>query len=216
MRRIALGAVAAVVVALVAAQLLLPGVAERRLADAVRERGGVVERVDVRAFPAVKLLFGAADAVSLRIAEASLTGAGDLADQLVRTGEVGRVDASVALLRIGPLVLRDLRLREREGRLDGEASLTRADLEAAIPVDVGLQPVDDGDGSLVLAATVGPVTARARLSAQDGTLVVAPDGLLGAFAALTVFEDPRIRIADVGARSRPDGFTVTASGRIRP
>ncbi len=214
MRRIALGAVAAVVVALVAAQLLLPGIAERRLADSVRERGAEVEEVDVRAFPAVKLLFGAADGVSLRVGEASLSGAGDLADELVRTGEVGRVDASVALLRVGPLVLRDLRLREREGHLAGEASLTRTDLEAAIPVDVGLRPVDDDDGSLVLAATVGPVTARARLSAQDGSLVIAPDGLLGAFARLTVFDDPRIRIEEVGARPRPDGFTVTASGQL--
>ncbi len=215
MRRIALGAVASVVVALVAAQLLLPGIAERRLADSVRERGAEDEEVDVRAFPAVKLLFGAADGVSLRVGEASLSGAGDLADELVRTGEVGRVAAWVALLRVGPLVLRDLRLREREGHLAGEASLTRTDLEAAIPVDVGLRPVDDDDGSLVLAATVGPVTARARLSAQDGTLVIAPDGLLGAFAALTVFDDPRIRIEDVGARSRPDGFTVVASGELR-
>lgn len=215
MRRIALGVAAAVALLLVAAQLLLPGVAERRLRDSVRERGAEVERVDVRAFPALELLFGSADAVSLQIGEASLTGAGDFADQLVRTGDVDRVDASVALLRIGPLVLRDLRLRERGGRLAGEASLTRTDLEAAIPVDVGLRPVDDGDGSLVLAATVGRVTARARLSAQDGTLVIAPDGLLGAFAGLTVFEDPRIRIDDVGARSRPDGFTVTASGELR-
>jgi hypothetical protein len=213
-RRIALGAVAGVALLLVVAQIVLPRIAERRLRASVQRHGAQVERVDVRAFPALKLLRGAADAVRVRIGSAAFTGAGDLAGELARTGNAGRVDASVARLRVGPLVMRDLELRERHGRLDGEASLTRSDLAAAIPVDVGLRPVDEGDGSLVLAATAGPVTVRARLSAEDGTLVIAPDGLLGAFAGLTVFDDPRVRVSGFGARTRPDGFTLTASGRL--
>jgi hypothetical protein len=46
-----------------------------------------------------------------------------------------------------------------------------------------------GGGQLVLQASAGPVNVRARLSARDGRLVIAPDGLLGGLAALTVFED---------------------------
>jgi hypothetical protein len=79
---------------------------------------------------------------------------------------------------------------------------------------VGLTPVAAGDGQLVLEAVAGPLSVRARLSARDGALVIAPDGLLGGFASLTVFSDRRVRVTGVGARSRADGFTVTATGAL--
>ena len=92
--------------------------------------------------------------------------------------------------------------------------MTQGDLAAALPPAVGLQPVAAGDGQLVLEVAAGPISARARLSARDGALVIAPDGLLGGFASLTVFSDRRVRVTGVGARSRADGFTVTATGAL--
>jgi hypothetical protein len=170
--------------------------------------------VDVSAFPVVQLLWGRADAVRVRVAGARLAASGDLADQLDRTRATDELDASVDELRLGPLVLRDLRLRKRGERLRGEASVTRADLAAASPVAVDLEPVESRDGVLVLQARAGPLTVRARLSASDGRLLIAPDGLLGGFASLTVFEDPRVRVEGVGARPRAGGFTLTADGRL--
>ena len=71
------------------------------------------------------------------------------------------------------------------------------------------------DGALVMEADVGPVAIRARLSASDGALLIAPDGLLGGFASVRVFDDPRVRVVSVGAQPQADGFTVVARAELR-
>ena len=211
MRRLAVGAAVFVVALLVLAQVALPPLAERSLRSELASTGRVVS-VDVSALPAVKLLFHRADSVRVHLRQARL-GVGDLADRLDSTRDTGSLDARLDELDLGPLKLRDLSLRKSGARLDGEASVTVADLQSALPVDLGLTPVESGDGALVMEAALGPVTVRARLSTSDGALLIAPDGLLGGFASVTVFEDPRVRVEGVGARARSDGgFTVTASG----
>jgi hypothetical protein len=211
-RRLAFVA-AALVVVFVVAQLVLPALAERYVRSEVRKNGGVVDSVDVKAFPAIKLLWRHADRITLDLRSAKL-GVGDLAEELDRTHGVTRLDASISRMDLGPLRLRDIALHKRGDRLEGEAAVTRDDIAAALPVDVALKPVAaDADG-LVLEGSLGPITARARLSASDGALRIAPDGLLGGLASLTVFEDPRVAVESVGARRRADGFTLTASGRL--
>jgi DUF2993 family protein len=203
----------AIVLLVVVAQFVLPLLAERYVRKEVQSKGGVVESVDVSAFPAVKLLWRHADSVRLRLSSAKL-GVGDLATELDRTKGVGRLDATVARMDVGPLKLRDIALHKRGDRLEGEASVTRAALAAALPVDVGLRPVEADANGLVLEGSLGPVTARARLSAADGAVRIAPEGLLGALASLTVFDDPRVPVESVGARPQPDGFTLTARARL--
>jgi hypothetical protein len=66
----------------------------------------------------------------------------------------------------------------------------------------------------VLEGAVGPLSARARLSARDGALVIAPEGLLGGLGALTLFKDSRVQVTEVGSRTGLDGFTLTATGRL--
>nr|MBA3328898.1 hypothetical protein [Solirubrobacterales bacterium] len=79
---IALAVAGVVVVALVAAQLALPTLAERRVADGL-ERLGTRPDVDVSAFPAFKLLFGGgADRVEIDMRLARATGSAPLAEQL--------------------------------------------------------------------------------------------------------------------------------------
>lgn len=212
MRRLAIGAAVLVLALLVLAQVGLPALAERSLRSQLAATGRVVA-VEVSAFPAIKLLFHRADDVRVHLANARL-GAGDLADRLDETRDTGSLDARVDVLDLGPLKLRDLRLRKEGSRLRGEASVTQADLQAALPVDLGLEPVSSGDGALVMEAAVGPVTVRARLSASDGALLIAPDGLLGGFASVRVFDDPRVEVTGVGAQPRAGGFTLTASGRL--
>jgi hypothetical protein len=197
---------------LFASQLLLPGVAERQLRDELADTGAVTS-VSVHAFPALKLLGKKADSVRVRMSQARI-GSGDLADELDSTRRTGSLDVRVDRFSLGPLSLRDVRLRKDGDALTGEASLTTADLAAALPVDLGLHPVASEDGALVMEAQVGPVTVRARLSASDGALLIAPDGLLGGLASVTVFDDPRVRVLSVGARSRADGFTVVTKARL--
>lgn len=207
-----LGAAVFVAAVLFASQVLLPRVAESRLRDEL-SRTGTVTSVSVHAFPALKLLFQRADSVRVRMSRARF-GSGDLADELASTSRTGSLDARADEVTLGPLVVRDVRLVKKGEALTGSASLTEADLSSALPVSLGLHPVSSEGGALVLEADVGPVAVRARLSASDGALIIAPDGLLGGFASVTVFSDPRVRVTGVGARSSPGGFTVVAHARL--
>ena len=208
---------AAVAVALALSQLVLPGVAERRLRDRL-ERNGTVEEADVSAFPAVRLLWGDADRISLRVGEAR-AGPGRFADLVVDMADAERVDAQVAALRILALRFRDVRLRKRGRALSGSATVTDADLRAALPPGFDVRPVASGDGGLVFEGRVTLLGRRLRgqvvMSVRDGNVVLAPNALLGGFLTLTIFEDPRIEVLSVGARPRPNGFVLTARGRLR-
>lgn len=220
MRR-ALTTVLAVLVALaallVAAQLMLPGVAEDRLREDLADSGDV-RSVQVRAFPAVKLLFNRADRVIVRLGQARAQ-PGRFADLVASTRETDRLDASATGMRVGPLAVGDLRMRKNGDRLEGEASVTAAALSDALPFNVGVRPIIGADGSLVLEASAGvlgtQVAVRAQLSAREGNLVISPEGLLGGFATVTVFSDPRVEVRDIGAREEPGGYTFTAVARLR-
>ncbi len=214
MRRPALGAAVFVVALLVLAQVVLPLLAERTIRGDLEETGTVTS-VDVAAFPALELLFGNADSVRVRMSEASV-GVGDIGDQLASSAGVDRLDVVIESLAVGPLQVRDVSLEKRGDALVGTASLTNDDLAAALPVDLGLRPVESDDGGLVMEAQVGPVTVRGRLSDSEGKLLIAPDGLLGGFASVTVFEDPRVRVTGVSSRPYPDGFTVVTKATLQP
>lgn len=217
MRLLALGIAVFLLSLAAAAQLVLPELAERDLREDL-EASGEVRRVDVEAFPALEVLFGRADRVEVEMGEVR-AGQGELADLLARTARTEELEARAATLRVGPFVARDARLDKRGERLRGSVAVTEAELTAALPVDVGLRPVESGDGSLLLEATAGvlgqEVTVRARLAARQGALVIAPEGLLGGFATLTVFSDPRVRVRGVGAEPAPGGFRVSAEATVR-
>jgi len=212
MRRIAFGFGSLVVAVLVGGQLVFPRLAERRIERQLRDTGEV-RRVSVSAFPAFKLLFKRADRIEIEMGDAR-AGTGRLAKLLRGARGVGELDVRVARLRLGPLLMRDLRLGKDQARLSGEAAVTDADLRAALPSQFAVRPVDSGDGQLVLEGNAGPFSARARLVAQDGAVVIAPEGLLGALGTLTVFRDSRIEVTSVGSRPREGGFTLQAGGLL--
>jgi len=211
--RAALALLALVVAVLVGAQLVLPRLAERRIARDLAATGEV-RRVSVDAHPALKLLFKRADRVEVDMAEAR-AGTGRLARLLRRTKGARRLEARADVVRVGPLQLRGVALHKDHDRLTGEASVTNGDLAAALPSRLAVRPVEDPAGELVLEAAAGPLAVRARLSARDGALVIAPEGLLGGLGSLTVFRDPRVEVTGVGSKLGADGFTLTAAGRLR-
>jgi hypothetical protein len=215
-RAIAIGLLV-VVALLVVAQLVLPGVAERRLRDRLG-RDGTVTQVEVHAFPAIKLLWHRADRVVLRMRGAS-AGTGRLADLLASTRDADEVDGRADEIKVSLLRLRDARLRKRGDRLEGRATVTTADLNSALPPGFTLRPVAAGGGALVFEGTANvlgtTIRARAVVAARDGKLLVAPDVPFGGLAALTVFSDPRVEVRGVGAYATPNGFTLTAEARLR-
>ncbi len=204
-----LGLAVFVAALLLASQILLPIVAEHGLRDELNDTGRVTS-VQVSAFPALKLLGKKADSVRVRMRQASI-GTGDLGDRLASTGRTRDLDLRIDTLSLGPLRVRGVTLRKHGDALTGSATLRASDF----PTTLGLRPVSSADGALVLEADVGPVTARARLSADDGALVVAPDGLLGGLATLTLFKDRRVAVRSVGASGNANAFTINARGTVK-
>jgi hypothetical protein len=218
MRRIAAFATAAFVLGvLVVTQLVLPGIAEQRLRDRLSHSGTVLE-VQVQALPAIKLLWHRADKVVIRMADYR-SSTGHLGGLLEQAGDVSTLDASAQLLSAGLLRLRDATLTKRGSELVGKATVTEADLRAAVPFLDSVQPVASDNGQLTLrgTATLLGVTATvdATVGPEDGHLVVTPDVPFGGLATVTVFSNPHVEVQSVSASSVPGGFSVTARARVR-
>jgi LmeA-like phospholipid-binding len=217
-RRAAALLIAGVVLALlVVAQLVLPGIAARRLRDRL-SRSGKVLQVEVDAFPAIELLWHQADRVVVRVAQYRST-PGQLGSLLDEAADVGSLDASATEFDTGLLTLRDATLRKRGDQLTGTARVTETDLRAAVPFLDGAQPVASAKGQLTLrgTATLLGVTASvdATVAAENGRLIVQPDVPFGGLATVTVFSDPRLEVSGLSASSAADGFSVSATGRLR-
>jgi hypothetical protein len=216
--------VAIVLLVLAAAQVVLPGMATDRLRDRLEKQGAVTD-ARVSAFPAVKLLWGQADEVEVRMERfrpANATGdgggtgaTGGLGDAIARTQATDRIDVFVGSLAAGPLKLRDVRMTKDGDRLRAEAMITDAELDRALPPGLDLRPVTTPGGQLLLEGGVNAfgfeAQGRARLLARAGKLVIRPEGPpMAALATATVFSDPRIDFRSVGAQSRPGGFILSA------
>ena len=218
MKRAALVVVGGVVVLMIGAQFVLPDLAERRLRDDLNAVGDV-RSVSVSALPALKLLWHRADAVDVDLRSYE-SGTGILADFLARTERTDDLDVRVDRLRAAILTLSDVTLRKRGDELAASASVRTEDLAATLPQGFELTPEATGDGALVLRGTARAfgrvISVRARLEAQEGKLVVSPADIpfVGGLLTLTVFDDPRVRVQEVGATRETDGFTVTARARL--
>jgi hypothetical protein len=224
-RRAALIAAGALVAFAVASQLILPTIAARRVRSGL-ERSGQVTSVDVSAFPAVKLLLGRADRINIRMTSyrAAIQGGGSgsapaVGDTLARLRGIGALDVTIGSLGIAVLVLREVHLSKRGADLNARAMLTTSAVRDVLPAGFSLpsSPIDEGlltiDGPL---RTVGlPLRRGARVIAEDGRLVLRPEGpSLGSLASLALFDDPRVAVTDVRVDRASGGFLVHLEGRV--
>lgn len=217
MRRLgALGVTGLVVVLLLVAQLVLPGIAAQRLRDRLARSGQVLE-VTVSAFPAIELLWHHADSVVVRMASYQASPA-KLPGTLDQAGSVGSLRASAQVFKDGLLTLHDATLVKRGDRLVGSALVAESDLRSAVPFLTSLTPVASADGRLTLRGTATllgiSATVDATVSVQDGKLVVSPDVPFGGLATVTVFSDPRIKVQALTASPAPGGFEVRGTARV--
>jgi hypothetical protein len=203
---------------LAACQLVLPGIAARRL-RAMLGRSGAVRSVSVSAWPAVELLWHHADSVSVSMR--SWSDSRDRLDgELAQLGDVGTLHASVGVVRVGALTVHDASFSSRGGRIVGQATVRETDLRGAVPFLRSVVPVTSSDGGLVLRGTAsvlgvigGSVDATVR--ARGGALVVSPDVPLGGLATVTVFSAPGVRVTGVSAASVRGGFVARVTGHLR-
>lgn len=199
---------------LLAAQFALPRLAE----DEVRERlgGDEVTHVEVEALPAIELLWRRADRVSARVGSFDARGS-DLADELVQTRAVDRLDVRIARARVAAaLELHDLHVEKRDGLLRGTALLDPRELSAALPPGVDGTVVPRADGRVVVDARIAGAPLRLRVRVEDGRVVARPEGLLGAVTSYTLFGDPRVEVESIAVEPAADGrLRVSATARIR-
>src|SRR5436305_15339365 len=113
MRRIAAlaSAVVLLLVLLVVAQLVLPGIAAQRLRDRLGKNGTVIS-VHVSAFPAIELLWHQADSITVRMASYH-SSTGRLSSLLAQSSDVDTLNASTNVMHTGLLTLHNATLHKR-------------------------------------------------------------------------------------------------------
>jgi hypothetical protein len=204
--RIALGVAGGVVVVLGLAQLLLPGLAAQRVRSQIG-RYGVVHSASVSAFPAIELLWGHAQSVSVSAGQLNMTPAA--ANELLwRSRGVGRVDMHAASMHVGSFLLRDMVWRKRGDRLFMGGRLTEADLRAFLPGATGFALLDsNSDGVLMrVSGSLFGLTASVdvQLSAVDGKLVAQPLGVpFAGFVKVTLLSAPHMYVQSFGLAASP-------------
>lgn len=217
MRRIiVLAAGLVVVLILVIAQLVLPGVAAQQLRDRLSHSGRVLS-VQVSAFPAIELLWHHADRVVVRMASYNST-VGSLEHNVGEVADTGTLDASAAVLHSGLLTIHNASLRKRGDQLVGRASVSESDLRASLPILDAVTPVGSGGSQLTLQGTgtfLGvSATVDATVRPLAGALVVSPDVPFGGLATITLFSNRHVTVESVSATPAPGGFTAVVRARL--
>ena len=201
--------IALLVVLVLLAQLLLPGVAATRVRTRV-ERYGPVRSTHVSAFPAVKLLWGDADSVSVSAGTLTVTPA-QIATLLWEARTVGTLTvlAQGAVLRVSQLPaglqLSDVRMQKRGSSVLASATMTQAQLQRAMPSGFSVQPTAGGEGQIEARASGGLFGLQASIDvlvrASEGALIAEPRGLpFGGIATVTLFSDAHLKVQSVGLR----------------
>lgn len=199
--RIAGGLAGAVVLVLVLAQLLLPGIAASRVRARV-EKYGTVRSVTVKAWPAVELLWGRAESVDVKAGNLQLSKA-QTAKLLGEAHGVTSIRASAESVKEGPLQLYDASLQKHGDALAGTAWTSRAAVEKALGEGFEVQLLHSGGGRVQISVEGGLFGVKASVEAvaevQEGKVVVHPLGFLLEGLKLTLFAEPNVYVEGVSA-----------------
>jgi hypothetical protein len=208
---------AAAAVVLVGGQFVVPPIATTVLRHRLGKDGKVIS-AHLSAFPWVKLIFEHANKVTATMVNYDVKPS--QIEKLLHQAEgIGTLDIAIGVVHTGLLTLHDVSFVKHGSEMVGEANLDLADLRAALPIIKSLTPVKDSDGQLTLRGTASVLGVHASVdavvAAQDGKLVVAPTGLLGAFTKVTLYDDPEIYVQSVTAESIPGGLRFITTGTVK-
>jgi hypothetical protein len=207
--RVALAAVGALVVLFALAQLLLPKLAAKRVSDRVA-RYGTVRHVSVSAWPAVELIWGKADSVSVSANTLTATPA-QIASLLQEAHNVDDLTVTTdrASLRVpsipNGLTLNDVHMQKRGSAIQASATLTQQQLDEALPNGFHVEPVASAAGQVEVRASGGLFGLQASIDALvkplEGRLVAEPQGFpFAGIATVTLFSDPHLTVESVAVR----------------
>jgi hypothetical protein len=208
-----LGAVAIVGI-LGLAQLTLPGIAAQRVRDRIAHYG-TVRSAHVVATPAIELLWGSAQSVTLNAKTLRLSFA-QAAGLLASAAGFDRLDAVVDRLLLGPLAIGSAGIRVRGSSVAIEGNVALSSLRAFLPPDTDMQFVSSGQGAVHIRLRGGVLASSAPLPAvilaRQGKLEVEVSGL----PAITLFSDPKLAIARLTLSSTGSGtYRLRILGTLR-
>ncbi len=173
------------------------------------------------AWPAVKLLWGKADSVTVRAGQLKLSPA-QTAKLLWEARGASTMDVTAASVNEGGLHLSDASLHKRGRALSAHARITAAGVRAALPEGVDVQLLSSEHGEVEVRASGGIFGVKTSLDAvagaSEGKLVAHPLGLLLSGLRLTLFDDPRVYVEGVGASAetgQPPSYLLTMSASVR-
>jgi hypothetical protein len=199
--RVAAGVAGATALVLVLAQVLLPGIAANRISSRLR-RYGTVESVRVKAWPALKLLWGSADSVTVRARSLKVTPT-QTARLLWEARGLSDIEMTAASVNEGGLQLHDVSLRKRANVLTAQARTTEMDVKAALPEGLDLRLLASEAGEVKVRASGGLFGVAGSLDAvagaSEGKLIARPAGSSRGGLTLTVFSEPHVYVEAVGA-----------------
>jgi hypothetical protein len=213
---VAITIAATIAIVLVGGQFVAPSIATRVLRQRLAKDGKLLS-AHLSAFPWVQLLWQHADRVSATMADYNAT-PGQIESMVHQTDGIGEVDVSIGVVHTGLLTLHAVRFTKRGDELVGVGTLELSDLQAALPVVRSLTPVPESNGQVLLRGTASVLGVQTSvdvvIAARGGKLVVAPSGLLGAFATVTLYDDPEIRVQSVTATTVPGGLRFVTRGKV--
>jgi len=221
--RLAAAILAAIVLLLVVAQLVLPGIAAERVSERI-EPYGSVRAVHVHAVPAIELLWGDAQeiVVSAGPLRASMHQLVDLQQSLEGVGEARlsspRLELVLSSLAAGEVPLEGVLLSKRGNSLSASGTVRHSAVNITLPGGFRVDGLSAGSGQPEVSVSGEAfgvhVSGRAVVTARGGAIVVEPAGLpFSSFATLTLYSDPRIYVESVSASERGEGVLVTLRAR---
>jgi hypothetical protein len=213
---VAITIAALIAIVLVGGQFVAPSIATRVLRQRL-EKDGKVLSAHVSAFPWVELIWHRADRVTATMADYDAA-PGHIERLLHEADGLGTVEVSIGVVHTGLLTLHAVTFTKRGDELVGTGTVYTSDLRAALPIARSLTPIRDSNGQVVLRGTASVLGVQASvdlvIAARDGKLVVAPTGLLGAFATITLYDDPEIHVQSVTATSVPGGLRFVTRAKV--
>jgi hypothetical protein len=212
-----------VAAALLLAQALLPTIAEHEVRSALGSQATGVH-VDIRATPAVKLLWHRADHVNVEVDRLTpaASGGGSVGDMISGLRVAPDLNLRVHELD-GPrgVRLRDVSMHKHGDVVVGRADVNLRSLESSLPFGMRVRPVNGAGDGIRLEGSIAPlgrpIAARATLLADGGRIVVRPEGIpiASALLAVPVFSDDRIAVDSLAGRPTEDGLAITARAHLR-
>jgi hypothetical protein len=205
--RFALWLAGALVVALGLAQIFVPKLAASRISSRLGKYGQV-QSVHVSAWPAIELLWGHADSVTVHARELKVS-PGQTGRLLWQARNLERLDLTSPSTREGPLPLHEVSFHKRGRKLRAQARVSSQDIKAALPPGFDVQLLGSAGGQVQVRASGGlfglGAAVEAVAQASDGKLVVQPRGFLVEALRLTLFSDPHVYVEGVAASAIAGG-----------